>query len=157
MSRATRQYINGGVFHITARTQGKRPWFTQRLRGVVVEIIVKGVALSDAKLLAYAVMPNHFHMVVVQGGMTLGTVMQPIMRRIALLIQRSRKCSGHVFERSSQLRVRRSRLRSLGNHLHASQPMARRTMQRSVRLQVDVPRDLPRQNGVVLVCNTTFR
>jgi putative transposase len=100
MSRSTRQYINGGVFHITARTQGKSPWFTRRLRGVIVEIIVKGVALSDAKLLAYAVMPNHFHIVIVQGSMTLGTVMQPIMRRIALLIQRSRKSSGHVFERS---------------------------------------------------------
>jgi REP element-mobilizing transposase RayT len=100
MSRSTRQYVSGGVFHITARTQGKCPWFTRRLRGVIVEIIVKGVALSDAKLLAYAVMPNHFHMVVVQGSMTLGTVMQPIMRRIALLIQRSRKSSGHVFERA---------------------------------------------------------
>jgi putative transposase len=100
MSRSTRQYVNGGVFHITARTQGKKPWFTRRLRGVVVEIIVKGVAQSDANLLAYAVMPNHFHMVVVQGSMTLGTVMQPIMRRIALLMQRFHKISGHVFERS---------------------------------------------------------
>jgi REP element-mobilizing transposase RayT len=100
MSRSTRQYVNGGVFHITARTQGKCPWFTRRLRGVIVDIIVKGIALSDAKLLAYAVMPNHFHLVIVQGSMTLGTVMQPIMRRIALLVHRSRKSSGHVFERS---------------------------------------------------------
>jgi hypothetical protein len=70
------------------------------MRKSIVEIIVNGAATSDAKLLAYAVMPNHFHMVVVQGSMTLGTVMQPIMRRIALLVQRSRKSSGHVFERS---------------------------------------------------------
>jgi putative transposase len=92
--------MNGGVFHITARTQGRRPWFTSRLRTNVVDIITQGTLMTDAKLLAYAIMPNHFHMVVVQGSMTLGTVMQPIMRRIALLVQRSHDVSGHVFERS---------------------------------------------------------
>ena len=89
----------GAAFHITARTQGKEPWFEERLRGTIERHIVEGVTSSDAMLLAHAVMHNHFHIVLRQGMRPLGWIMQPIMRRVALLIQRAIGVEGHVFER----------------------------------------------------------
>lgn len=89
----------GMAFHITARTQGKLPWFEEPLRDRIEQHIQEGVQSSDARLLAHAVMPNHFHMVIRQGMDPLGWIMQPIMRRIALLVQRRFDLAGHVFER----------------------------------------------------------
>lgn len=99
MSRSFRPHMPGLAFHITARTQGEEPWFVERLRGTIDRYIVEGVTSSDSMLLARTVMPNHFHIVVRQGTRSLGWVMQPIMRRVALLIQRAYEKKGHVFER----------------------------------------------------------
>jgi hypothetical protein len=44
-------------------------------------------------------MPNHFHIVLRQGMRPLGWIMQPIMRRTALMVQRRFEMSGHIFER----------------------------------------------------------
>jgi REP element-mobilizing transposase RayT len=54
---------------------------------------------SDAGLIAYAVMPNHLHVVLQQGARPLSHYMQPLLRRIALLVRRSHGWEGHVFER----------------------------------------------------------
>lgn len=50
-------------------------------------------------VVAYAVMPNHLHLLVVHGSAPLWRFMQPLLRRIALLVQRTHKRRGHVFER----------------------------------------------------------
>ena len=97
MGRTHRPYLPGAAFHITARTQGKALWFTEQVRDSIEEIIIEGVASSDALLLAQTVMPNHFHIVLKQGMRPLGWVMQPVMRRIALLVQRSLGVEDHVF------------------------------------------------------------
>ncbi len=99
MSRVIRHQQPGCVFHITSRTQGHEPWFTANLRGPVVSMIVDGVASAGAALIAYAVMPNHLHIILAQGHQTLGWTLQPILRRIALLVQRAHGVTGHVFER----------------------------------------------------------
>lgn len=54
---------------------------------------------SDARLIAYAVMPNHIHIVAQQGNRRLADFMQPLLRRIVLLVQRRYQRTGHVFER----------------------------------------------------------
>lgn len=99
MSRAHRPHLPGGAFHITSRTQGHQPWFTESIRDRIEEIIVNGFATSDAQLIAATIMPNHFHLVVRQGMHVLGWTMQPILRRVALIVQRSTGVKGHVFER----------------------------------------------------------
>ena len=99
MSRTLRSQMPGLAFHITARTQSKLPYFKNRLESVVERIIIEGITSSDATLLAYIVMPNHFHIVLRQGSRTLGWVMHPIMRRISLAVQRTHDIEGHVFER----------------------------------------------------------
>ena len=100
MSRARRQQQPGCVFHVTARTQGRARWFTAAIRSRIAEMIASGVSSAGASLLAFAVMPNHLHIVLAQGRATLGWTMQPILRRVALLVQRTHRLSGHIFERS---------------------------------------------------------
>jgi putative transposase len=96
MSRQLRELMPGALFHITARTQGCASWF-KPLREQIEYCIVEGVDTSDAMLVGRAVMDNHFHIVLRQGAKPLGWVMQPIMRRIALMVQRRYEFTGHVF------------------------------------------------------------
>ena len=99
MGRALRLYHPGSAFHIVARTQGKEHWFADDLKDRIANMLLTGVASLDARVLAFAVMDNHFHVLLFQGRATLGEIMQPPLRRIALLIQKVQGRSGHVFER----------------------------------------------------------
>ncbi|HSK19838.1 MAG TPA: transposase [Longimicrobiales bacterium] len=98
MGRRLRPHLPGTPFHVTARLQGRAAWFTE-IEQAVVRRILHAPRRSDADLLAYAVMPNHLHMVVVQGRQPLSQFMQPLLRRVALLVQRCTGHDGHVFER----------------------------------------------------------
>jgi REP element-mobilizing transposase RayT len=73
--------------------------FAPELRTALVGIIRDQLAVTDTQLLAYAIMPNHLHLVVRQGHTTLPRFMQPIVRRAALLVQRFHGRVGRVFER----------------------------------------------------------
>lgn len=99
MGRRKRPYLPGMVFHLVSRTHGREPWFDEGLRTTIVELIRQMVARTDARLLAYAVMPNHLHIVLRQGRMTLSEVMQPLMRRIALRVQRRHGIEGAIVGR----------------------------------------------------------
>jgi REP element-mobilizing transposase RayT len=99
MSRTPRSHLPGAVFHLTARTQGHEPWFTDAIRSRIVEFTAAAIGVSDAALLAYAIMTNHLHLVLRQGEWPLERVMQPLLRRIASLVQRATGREGHVFER----------------------------------------------------------
>jgi len=97
MGRQLRPACTGAVFHITARTQWQEPLF----RGIerqVAALIRGSIDRSDTRLLAYAVMSNHIHVVVVQGRRPLAGYMQPLLRRIALLTNRHHRKQGHVFD-----------------------------------------------------------
>lgn len=89
----------GVVFHLNARTQDGKPRFRPEVRSRIVEFIGEAVGVSDARLLAYAVMSNHLHVVLQQGEWPLGSIMQPLLRRTALLVHSREGTQGHVFER----------------------------------------------------------
>ena len=99
MSRRERPHLPGSAFHLTARIQNREALLTAELRSRVITIIRDQLDFCDVELLAYAIMPNHFHLVIRQGGAPLWRFMQPIMRRTALLVQRTFDREGHVFER----------------------------------------------------------
>lgn len=99
MGRRNRSHHPGMIFHLVSRTHRREPWFTPKLRPVITEFIREMVGRTDAHLLAYAVMPNHLHIIVRQGKMRLGEIMQPLMRRIALRVQRLHDFEGSVVER----------------------------------------------------------
>lgn len=99
MGRRRRPNLPGGTFHLTARTQGREPLFPAALRTRLIPLLRDVVGYSDVELFAYVFMPNHLHLVVRQGNAPLHRFMQPLLRRMALLVQKSRRREGHVFER----------------------------------------------------------
>lgn len=98
MARTLRSFSPGVVFHVTARIQCRAPLLLG-LEGAVVSIIRDSSRFADARLIAYVVMPNHLHIVIQQRSRPLGHYMQPLLRRVALLVQRRHAWEGHVFER----------------------------------------------------------
>lgn len=96
MGRLLRPLLPGMPFHLTAHTQGQEPLF-KGTEAQIAAMIRGSIRHSDAELLAYAVMQNHVHVVVVQGRRPLGEFMQPLLRRIALLVIRRTGHRGHVF------------------------------------------------------------
>lgn len=100
MPRARRSHAPGCAFHITARTQGKARWFaTQRIRDAIAEYVCDAAATSTTRVLAFAVMPNHLHMIVRQGAQPLGWMVQRVLQRTALLVRRTFNHNDHVFGR----------------------------------------------------------
>jgi putative transposase len=99
MARMHRPHQPGAAFHIVARTQGHYPLFVPELKRQIHRLIIDGVASGGARLVSHVVMDNHIHVVLFQGSSRLGWVMQPILRRTALLVHRHHRIEGHVFER----------------------------------------------------------
>ena len=97
MPRNHRPHLPGHVFHITSRTQGQAHWFDDDIKARIESIIKEGVASAGARLFSHAVMSDHIHVVLVQGSSSLGWTMQPILRRISRLVQRTHKVRDHVF------------------------------------------------------------
>ena len=99
MGRRRRSYQPGAAFHITARTNGNEYWLDESVRDALIDIIATAIGRCDARLIAFAMMSNHFHLVLWQGAMALGQVMQPITRRLALLLGRKLDRAGRLLER----------------------------------------------------------
>ncbi len=89
----------GAVFHLTTRTQGHRAFFTPPLRSAIAGYIAEALEHGDAQLLAWAIMPNHLHLVLRQRELPHDRLMQPLLTRVAKLVQRVHRVEGHVFER----------------------------------------------------------
>lgn len=62
-------------------------------------MIARAMPRSEARLLACAIMPNHLHLVVQQGERPLDALMQPLLRRIAALLQQVHGLDGPMFWR----------------------------------------------------------
>jgi putative transposase len=99
MGRYPRPDLPGAAFHLTARVQNGLHLFTPDLRDRIVRVLRWQLQRSDASLLAYVVMTNHLHLVVVQGQQPLGHLMQPFLRSVALATHSRHGTEGHVFER----------------------------------------------------------
>ncbi|MGQ0813882.1 MAG: transposase [Gemmatimonadota bacterium] len=99
MARPLRLYAPRAAFHVTARIQNGAALLTESLRDAVAEAICNAAQFCGAHLLAVAIMPNHFHLVVQQSKFPLGWMMQSAMQRTALLVQRANDYEGHVFGR----------------------------------------------------------
>jgi putative transposase len=98
MGRRIRPNLPGTPFHITARVQNRERLFSG-IERPIQRILVDAISMDRVQILAYAIMTNHLHLLVVQDRRPLGTLIQPILRRTALLVLRRKHHEGHVFER----------------------------------------------------------
>jgi putative transposase len=108
MGTQLRPDLPGVAFHLTARAQHQAHVFTPALRTRIVELLGQKLDRSDARLLAYVIMSNHIHLVVIQGAQRLERLMQPWLRSVALATHRVHGTEGHVFERRFRDRVCRT-------------------------------------------------
>lgn len=98
MGRHLRHYAPGVAFHITARIALKQQLFEdERLRDSICDTALQCFGRSDAELIAYCIMPNHLHLILIQGLCPLSQLMQAMLRRIALRVQKRYSVSGRVF------------------------------------------------------------
>ena len=98
MGKLPRPDLPGRAFHLTARLQDRAHRFTGPLRDRVVQLLAAALERTDTSLLAFAIMTNHLHLVVVQGELHLSRLMQPFLRSVALTVQARYGLQGHVFE-----------------------------------------------------------
>ena len=98
MGRSLRIHQPGAAFHVFARTQGHVSSFTDDIKSDIARALVQGTASTGARPCAFAVMDNHFHLVLFQGQTRLGWTMQPVMRKIAWIVRRKHGLKGHIFE-----------------------------------------------------------
>src|SRR4051812_13123551 len=100
MGRRLRPYLPGVPFHITARIAFRQHLLEpDGVQAAVCGFIADALPQSDANLLAFCIMTNHFHVIVVQGVAPLSRLMRPIMVRTALRVHRTHGVEGRVFER----------------------------------------------------------
>ena len=100
MSRRLRPNRPGHVFHLTSRTIRHVKWFEScAMRDRIAACLRDSLPKSDAELLAYAIMPNHLHLIVRQGAAPLAALMQPLCQSIAFSVHRRCQHEGYVFER----------------------------------------------------------
>lgn len=93
------------IFHLTSRIHRHEKLFVPGIRGEIARLIRTMVGRTDAELLAYAVMPNHIHVILRQGQTHLSDVMQPLLRRVAHRVQVHHDFEGTVVERRYRDRI----------------------------------------------------
>ena len=96
MSRTKRPFLPGAAFHVTSRIQGRARCLDEQLRGDVVCAIRDSLHKSDARLIAFAVMTNHLHLIFRQGIDPLAALMQPLLTRVALRVRKKTGWIDHV-------------------------------------------------------------
>ena len=96
MPRLNRPFLPGAAFHVTSRIQGRTQCLDERLRHDFVHAIRDSLHKSDARLIAFAVMSNHLHLILRQGSYPLAALMQPLLTRAALRVRKATGWIDHV-------------------------------------------------------------
>lgn len=99
MTRPLRPDLPGSAFHLTTRLQDRAHRFTAPVRDAVIRSLARNILRSDIRLLAFVVMTNHLHLVLLQGRRPLGSFMQPLLTSISRIVHGAHGLEGHVFQR----------------------------------------------------------
>ena len=101
MPRTSRVYFPGGVFHLVSRF-ARDEWWLDRdgAREAYLELLERASRSTDVAVLAYCLMSNHVHLVVVQGQASLERFTKSVHTGFAGWAHRSQsrsKALGPVF------------------------------------------------------------
>jgi REP element-mobilizing transposase RayT len=100
MARPPRIFHEGAIYHVFARGNRREsifyaPGHYRRFLRILHSVWDD----SDFSVLAYCLMPNHFHLAVRAGAQPLGKPMQRLLSTYARMLNREAARLGHVFER----------------------------------------------------------
>ncbi len=99
MPRAPRIHYPGAVYHAMARgVDGRLIFCDDRDYSRFLETLRCVAADSGARIIAYCLMPNHFHSIVKVDGVPLSRLMQRILTRYAITFNLRHDRMGHLFQ-----------------------------------------------------------
>ena len=99
MARQLRIEFNGAFYHITSRGNLKeKVFFEDKDREVFLEILKKTKERYGFILHAYALMDNHYHLLMETPRGNISQIMQNINTSYTVYINRKYKRSGHLFQ-----------------------------------------------------------
>ena len=101
MPRTARVSCPGGVFHVVSRFARDEWWLDRSgAREAYLELLGRASERSDTEVLAYCLMSNHVHLVLVQGNAPLSRFMKSVHTGFATWARgswRGSKALGPVF------------------------------------------------------------
>lgn len=98
MPRPPRQLFAGGTYHVTARgNNGDDIFRADHDRATYLALLAKAAGVTAVRVLAYALMPNHLHLVVHTPTPNLHILIHRTHRTYALSYNRECGRSGHLF------------------------------------------------------------
>lgn len=99
MTRRGRVEIKGFYYHIMARGQRKdRIFLDQQDMQKFLEILENAKLMSDTKVMAFCLMPNHYHLLLQRGKIDISRIMRIVNTKYALYFNGKYKLFGHVFQ-----------------------------------------------------------
>jgi putative transposase len=97
--RKRRVDIPGGVYHVVARgNHQQRLFYTPQDYRFYLSLLQEAVERFGLRILAYALLPNHVHLLCRRGPVPLAKVMHHVQRRFAVHLNRRLGLRGHVFQ-----------------------------------------------------------
>ena len=92
--------FEGHCYHVTSATQGRRPVFADTAAAQVLENAFHFIRQERAFILAYAIMPDHFHALIVpRGDFSLSQLMQSVKGFVAREINAATDERGPLWQR----------------------------------------------------------
>lgn len=100
MPRLERGLVNGFIYHVINRgNSGQQIFHDDKEYGIFIELMAEAKKMYDVKLLAYCLMPNHFHLLLQPGkAEDLSKWMQWLMTSHVRRHHSSYGSSGHIWQ-----------------------------------------------------------
>lgn len=103
MPRIGRLLVPDGIYHLIGRGLERRAIFQDvRDKQEFLKRLQMNLGKSEMQCLAWAVMPNHYHLLVRVGNRTLASLMQPLLTGFAGFYNHRHDRAGYVFQNRFQ-------------------------------------------------------
>lgn len=99
MTRRARVEIKGFYYHVMSRGQRKdRIFLDQHDMQKFLEFLENAKRLTDTKIIAFCLMPNHYHLLLRRGKINISRIMRILNTNYAIYFNQKYKLFGHVFQ-----------------------------------------------------------
>jgi REP element-mobilizing transposase RayT len=106
MPRRNRLFIRGGIYHVYNRVTRGEPVFHMPAEARFwIDTVAREAHLHELKILAWCLMPNHYHLVIKTGTLPLWRAMARIQARVARHHNRTRGVVGPLWQSRYKARI----------------------------------------------------
>jgi REP element-mobilizing transposase RayT len=99
MPRQPRIDIPATLYHVIARgIEGRRIFMSEFDYADFLDRLIRGLQKNGSKCLAYCLMENHFHLLILRGHRPLAELMRRVMTGYAVSFNLRQGRTGHLFQ-----------------------------------------------------------